>query len=176
METAVNSAEAEKPVRLPGIKAASPVHPAGAPAAASSISSTLVRYYSSLAPSAYVNQPATNVINMDRAHTLATGAGVVATIDTGVDFMIRVEGRPHVGLGFCEQLSGGSEQADESGDHSDSGSGDDSDIGPGDDADPGWRNGRHRAGNHADSGSGDARPYWTAPSTRHMVTGRWWPD
>lgn len=85
-EFAVNSAETEQPVRLPGIQAAGAVHPAAAPAAASSISSTLIRYYGSYAASAYVNQPATDVINMDLAHTLATGAGIVATIDTGADF------------------------------------------------------------------------------------------
>jgi subtilisin family serine protease len=85
-EFAVNRAEVEQPVRLPGIQAAGAVHPASAPAAASSISSTLIRYYGSYAASAYVNQPATDVINMDLAHTLATGKGIVATIDTGADF------------------------------------------------------------------------------------------
>jgi subtilisin family serine protease len=85
-EFAVSSAEAEKAVRLPGINPAAPVHPAGAPSGATSISSVLISYYSSYAASAYVRQPATDVINMDKAHTLATGKGVVATIDTGVDF------------------------------------------------------------------------------------------
>jgi len=35
-----------------------------------------------------LRQPARppTVINMDRAHTLATGQGIVATIDTGADF------------------------------------------------------------------------------------------
>jgi len=113
METAVNSAEAEKPVRLPGIEAAGAVHPAGAPAAASSISSVLIRYYSSLAPSAYVNQPATDVINMDRAHTLATGAGTVATIDTGVDFTHSVlRDALTLGWDFVHNLPVGQEQAD----------------------------------------------------------------
>ena len=89
------------------------MHPPGAPAAASSISSILVRYYSSLAPSAYVNQPATDVIHMDRAHTLATGAGTVATIDTGVDFthsVLRDALTP--GWDFVHNLPVGQEQAD----------------------------------------------------------------
>ena len=94
MEFAVNSAEAEKAVRLPGIKPGSPVHPAGAPAAATRLSSTLIRYHNSYAASAYVNQPATDVIKMDRAHTLATGKGIVADIDTGADFT--QIGRAHV--------------------------------------------------------------------------------
>jgi hypothetical protein len=85
-EFAVRSAEAEKPVRLPGIKPATAVHPLNAPAGSTRFSSTLIRYHDSFASSAYVNQPATDVINMDRAHTLATGKGTVATIDTGVDF------------------------------------------------------------------------------------------
>ena len=113
LEFAVNSAEVEQPVRLPGIKAASAVHPAGAPAAASSISSTLVRYYNSYAASAYVDQPATDVINMDLAHTLATGAGIVATIDTGADFTHSVLGGSLTwGWDFVNGWPLGQEQAD----------------------------------------------------------------
>ena len=112
-EFAVNSAEAEQPVQLPGIKAAGAVHPAGAPAAASSISSTLIRYYGSYAASAYVNQPATDVINMDLAHTLATGAGIVATIDTGADFSHSVLKNSLIwGWDFVNGWPQGQEQAD----------------------------------------------------------------
>jgi subtilisin family serine protease len=114
-EFAVSSAETEKPVQLPGINAAAPVRPAGAPAAFTRISSTLVRYYNSFAASAYVNQPATDVINMDRAHTLATGQGgiVVATIDTGADFthpVLRASLKP--GWDFVHTWPLGQEQAD----------------------------------------------------------------
>ena len=50
--------------------------------------------------SAYVNQPATDVINMVKAHTLASGKGIVATIDTGVDFPLAVlENSLTIGLG-----------------------------------------------------------------------------
>ncbi|HEY2105809.1 MAG TPA: S8 family serine peptidase, partial [Candidatus Binataceae bacterium] len=112
-EFAVNSAEVEQPVRLPGIQAAGAVHPAGAPAAASSISSTLIRYYGTYAASAYVNQPATDVINMDLAHTLATGAGIVATIDTGADFAHSVlRGSLTWGWDFVNGWPLGQEQAD----------------------------------------------------------------
>jgi subtilisin family serine protease len=112
-EFAVNSAEVEQPVRLPGINPASAVHPAGAPAGASSISSTLVRYYGSYAASAYVKQPATDVINMDLAHTLATGAGIVATIDTGADFTHSVLwGSLTRGWDFVNGWPVGQEQAD----------------------------------------------------------------
>jgi subtilisin family serine protease len=76
-EIAVTSAEPEKTVRLPGIGPAAPVRTADTAAGSISFSSTLIRYYGSFAASAYVNQP---------AHSLATGRGTVATIDTGVDF------------------------------------------------------------------------------------------
>jgi len=86
-DPSVLSAEPDKPIRLPGIKAAATVYPASAPATGLRISSTPIRYYSSYAASGYVNQPATGVINLDKAQNLATGRGaVVATIDTGADF------------------------------------------------------------------------------------------
>jgi subtilisin family serine protease len=113
MEFAVRSAEAEKAVHLPGIKPASPLHPAGAPAAATRLSSTLIRYHNSYAASAYVNQPATDVINMDRAHTLATGKGIVATIDTGADFTHSVLRESLIGgWDFVHNWPLGQEQAD----------------------------------------------------------------
>ena len=112
-ESAVKSAENEKPVRLPGFKPATPVHPAGAPAGSTRISSTLIRYHDTYASSAYVNQPATDVINMDRAHTLATGKGTVATIDTGVDFTHSVlRGSLVPGWDFVHNWPLGQETAD----------------------------------------------------------------
>ena len=113
LEFAVHSAEAEKPVHLPGIKPASPLHPAGAPAATTRFSSTLIRYHNSYAASAYVNQPATDVIKRDRAHTLATGKGVVATIDTGADFTHSVLRESLTwGWDFVHNWPLGQEQAD----------------------------------------------------------------
>src|SRR6266852_6305235 len=46
---------------------------------------TLVPFYGSPVLSSYVNQPAVMLIGSAEAHQLATGAGVVAVIDTGVD-------------------------------------------------------------------------------------------
>jgi subtilisin family serine protease len=113
MESAVSAAETEQPVRLPGIKPGSPIHPASAAAGTARFSSTPIWYYNSFAASAYVNQPATDVINMDRAHTLATGQGVVATIDTGVDFTHSVlRGSLVYGWDFVHNSPGGQEQAD----------------------------------------------------------------
>jgi subtilisin family serine protease len=114
LEFAVNSAEAEKPVWLPGRKSSATIHPASAPATGLRISSRLVPYYNSYAASAYVNQPATDIVNMDRAHTLATGDGVVvATIDTGVDFSHSVLRNSLIpGWDFVHNVPGGQELAD----------------------------------------------------------------
>jgi len=46
---------------------------------------TLVPFYGSRVLSSYVNQPAIMLIRSAEAHQLATGAGIVAVIDTGVD-------------------------------------------------------------------------------------------
>ncbi|PYU17749.1 MAG: hypothetical protein DMG29_00230 [Acidobacteria bacterium] len=46
---------------------------------------TLVPFYGSPVLSSYVNQPAVMLIRSPEAHQLATGAGIVAVIDTGVD-------------------------------------------------------------------------------------------
>src|SRR5712691_10873509 len=46
---------------------------------------TLVPFYGSRVLSSYVNQPAVVLIQSAEAHQLATGAGIVAVIDTGVD-------------------------------------------------------------------------------------------
>jgi subtilisin family serine protease len=113
MDSAVNAAESEHAVQLPGIKPGSPVRPAGPTGGAVPLFSTLIWYYNSLAASAYVNQPATDVINMDRAHTLATGQGIVATIDTGADFSHSVlRGSLVPGWDFVHNSPGGQEQAD----------------------------------------------------------------
>src|SRR5437660_2468008 len=46
---------------------------------------TLVPFYGSPVSSGYVNQPAIMLIQCAEAHQLASGAGIVAVIDTGVD-------------------------------------------------------------------------------------------
>jgi subtilisin family serine protease len=113
-DPAVLSAEPDKPVQLPGIKAAAMVYPASTPATGLRISSTPIRYYSSYAASGYVNQPATGVIDLDKAQNLATGRGaVVATIDTGADFSHTVLQNSLVsGYDFVNNVPGGQEVAD----------------------------------------------------------------
>jgi len=114
LEFAVRGAEQDKPVRLPGILAAAKVHPASANATGLSIPSQLIRYYGSYVASAYVNQPATDIINMNLAHNQATGRGaVVATIDTGVDFSHPVLNNSlRSGWDFVHNTAGGQEMAD----------------------------------------------------------------
>jgi subtilisin family serine protease len=113
-DAAVQIAEADKPVTLPGIKPASSIVKTSAVTSGFSISSTLVLYHNSFVSSAYLNQPATGTINLPGAQNLATGKGsIVATIDTGADFF-------HPGLlpslvagwDFVNNLPLGQEQAD----------------------------------------------------------------
>jgi len=47
---------------------------------------TVMTFFQAAASSAYVTQPAANPINLSKVRNLATGAGTVAFIDTGVDF------------------------------------------------------------------------------------------
>lgn len=46
---------------------------------------SIVPYYGRNAWKGYINQPASSIIRLPLAHLLATGSGVVAVIDTGVD-------------------------------------------------------------------------------------------
>jgi subtilisin family serine protease len=72
-------------------------------------------YYGTLAWGPYINQPAASVIKVSSSHTLATGAGIVATIDTGVDYTHpALMGAIDIWLGwdFTRSISGGSENPD----------------------------------------------------------------
>ncbi len=113
-EFAVTSAELDSAVRLPGIKASAAIYPASTPATGLRLSSTLVHYFTSDASSAYVNQPATDVIKLDDAQKQATGKSVlVATIDTGVDFSHTVlKNSLKAGYDFVHNTPGGQELAD----------------------------------------------------------------
>jgi subtilisin family serine protease len=112
-DSAVASVEPEKAVRLPGSNPAAALRSAGAQAGPVSLPSTMVRYRATYAASAYINQPATDVINMDQAHALATGRGTVATIDTGADFTHSVlRGSLIPGWDFVHNSPTAQEQAD----------------------------------------------------------------
>jgi subtilisin family serine protease len=113
-EFSVQTAEADLPVQLPGITAKKAIHPDGAGSVANSISSSMVNYFKTSAPSAYVDQPAGVPIQLAKAHGLATGRGVViATIDTGVDLLHPVLMKSlAAGWDFVHDVPGGMELPD----------------------------------------------------------------
>src|SRR5215471_14054431 len=86
LDANVQAAESDKPVLLPGMRNAAPVHPAGAPSGpALPLDGSKSWYYTSFAANGYLNQPAVALINVVKAHTIATGGAKVAIIDTGID-------------------------------------------------------------------------------------------
>jgi subtilisin family serine protease len=113
LDSEVKSAELDKLVLLPGKKAAATLYPASTPGTGLRIYSPPVRYYNSTATLAYVEQPATDIINLDMAHAISTGKGVVvAVIDTGADFSHPVlAGSLLAGFDFVANQRVGSEKA-----------------------------------------------------------------
>src|SRR5262249_39587021 len=78
---------------------------------------TPVNYYGTTVWDGYANQPAVQIINLEAAHSLdsfnATGSGIVAVIDTGVDPTHPVlQGVLVQGRDFTRNQSGGSELTD----------------------------------------------------------------
>jgi subtilisin family serine protease len=112
-DPAVQSAETNGPITLPGIKAAAQVHPASATQPAFPVDGTLTRYFTSLAAQGYVNQPAASVIKVSEAHKISTGKSRVAVLDTGVDLNQPVlAGSVVPGWDFVHGQPGGQEVAD----------------------------------------------------------------
>ncbi len=81
----VQGIEADIDVMLPGVPAGLKVDQSTASILDTLSHRTLVPFYGSPVLSSYVNQPAVMLIGSAEAHQLATGAGIVAVIDTGVD-------------------------------------------------------------------------------------------
>jgi hypothetical protein len=70
----------------------------------------MVNYYQSSAWTGYVNQPAAAALNIPAAHNLATGAGIVAILDTGADFSHPVLAPSLIsGWDFTTNSAGGSD-------------------------------------------------------------------
>jgi subtilisin family serine protease len=74
---------------------------------------SMVYYFGTMAWGAYVNQPASSIIRVADSHRLATGAGTVAFLDTGVDFSHPVLASSLVmGFDFTRNWMGGSDVPD----------------------------------------------------------------
>ena len=112
-DPAVQSAETDGPITLPGIKAAAQVHPASASQPTFPVDGTLTFYYTGTAAKGYVNQPAGSVIKVSDAHKVAVGEGKVAVLDTGVDLTQPVlAGSVVPGWDFVHNQPGGQDIAD----------------------------------------------------------------
>ena len=112
-DPAIQAAQNDSPVLLPGIHAAAQIHPTSAPRPALPLDGTSVRYFQSLAAKAYVNQPAASLIKVADAHALSTGQGTVAVLDTGIDSLQPVlAGSLTSGWDFVHNAPGGREVAD----------------------------------------------------------------
>jgi subtilisin family serine protease len=112
-DAAVQSAETDKPILLPGIKAAAMVHPSSAPKPAFPLDGTPTFYYRSFAANGYINQPAASLIKVSDAHKQSTGQGTVAVLDTGIDSTQPVlAGSVRAGWDFVHGSAGGQEVAD----------------------------------------------------------------
>jgi subtilisin family serine protease len=112
-DTAVESAETDSPILLPGLKAAASVHPSTAPKAGFPMDATPTFYYRSLAANGYVNQPAASLIKVSDAHKESAGKGTVAVLDTGIDKLQPVlAGSVASGWDFVNNKPGGQEVAD----------------------------------------------------------------
>jgi subtilisin family serine protease len=105
-------AEVDQAVTIPS----SPSDQAQAAAPPSGLwDNTPVSYYGTTVPNGYVNQPATGIIRLSQAQNAfnASGAGIIADIDTGVDpNHPALQGALLQGYDFTRNQPGGSEMTD----------------------------------------------------------------
>lgn len=113
LDWSIQQAERDDAVALPETTPGPPLRQPGSDTLASITERTLTSYFGTSAWNAYINQPATGIINVPEAHMFATGSGTVAFLDTGVDFNHPVISRSLVlGYDFTRGISGGSEMLD----------------------------------------------------------------
>lgn len=112
-DPSVLSAEPDGPALLPGQNAAAPIHPASAVQPVLPIDGTPVSFFGLTVANGYISQPAASTIKLTQAQGLATGAGTVAVLDTGIDLSQPVLlGSLVSGWDFVNGLPGGQEVAD----------------------------------------------------------------
>jgi subtilisin family serine protease len=112
-DPAVQSLELDSPVALP-VQSAASVPAAQRPKVPLLVDSrSTVSYFGTPSWGSYVSQPAASIIGVVPSHQYATGTGVVATIDTGIDFTHpALAGSLLPGWDFTRNTAGGSETAD----------------------------------------------------------------
>jgi subtilisin family serine protease len=84
-DPAISQVESDSQVATPENQPASPVIAATTALSGALQDLSYVPYFSATVRDSYANQPVASLINLPAAQAYATGAGVVAVIDTGVD-------------------------------------------------------------------------------------------
>ncbi len=105
--------ERDQEIEAPEVTPGAPLNPNTAAGTEALQNRTIVDFFGTPALAGFVNQPASRVIGLDRARTMATGAGIVAVIDTGVDpNHTLLRGALVGGFDFTRNVAGADEMAD----------------------------------------------------------------
>lgn len=102
--------EINQEIEAPEVTPGAPIQPSTAPGQNALSNRTMVSFYGTQALAGFVSQPAGTRVNLTQARTMATGTGIVAVIDTGVDpdhSLLR--GSLVAGYDFVSNTPGGSE-------------------------------------------------------------------
>ena len=109
-DPAVQQVERDQRVALPKAASSTGAHSSVPKAQSASSLPAYALYYGSLTWSPYLNQPASDIVNIPRAHRISTGAGTVAFLDTGVDFTHpALASSLNMGWDFTNNVVGGAE-------------------------------------------------------------------
>lgn len=112
-DTRVLGFEVNQEIESPEVTPDSPLRPGTAPAQQALRNRQVVDFFGTSALAGYVSQPASALVRLPEARSRATGAGIVAVIDTGVDpnhGLLRSALVP--GYDFTRNAGGGSEMLD----------------------------------------------------------------
>jgi subtilisin family serine protease len=113
MDPLIQGIEHDDSLNLPVTSAASVPKSSLPPLPPSTQTKGYSYYFGTPVWNAYLGQPAAAIIRVNDAHRVATGAGIVATIDSGADFTHpALVGSLIPGYDFTRNIAGGSESAD----------------------------------------------------------------
>lgn len=105
--------EINQEVEAPEVTPGSPIQPGTVPAQQALQNRSMVNFYGTSALAGFVTQPAGAIIRLPEARTRATGAGVIAVIDTGIDpNHTLLRGALVPGYDFTRNMPGASELDD----------------------------------------------------------------